>query len=71
MLISQISRIPSLENYIKTIIRKNLSLVALMPGTEQIIGLVIVDEKVFDILIAARNEYILKENCNTIMLINV
>ena len=62
-----------MENYIKTIIRKNLSLVALMPGTEQIIGLVIVDEKVFYILIAARNEYIsvLKENCNTIMLINV
>ena len=55
---SQISRIPSLENYIKAIIRKNLSLVALMPGTEQIIGLVIVDEKVFYILIVARHEYI-------------
>ena len=55
-LIPQISRIPSLENYIKAIIRKNLSLVALMPGTEQIIGLVIVDEKVRYILIAARHE---------------
>ena len=53
-LIPQISRIPSLENYIKAIIRKNLSLVALMPGTEQIIGLVIVDEKVCYISIAAR-----------------
>ena len=46
-----------MENYIKAIIRKNLSLVALMPGTEQIIGLVIVDEKVFYILIVARHEY--------------
>ena len=48
-----------MENYIKAIIRKKLSLVALMPGTEQIIGLVIVDEKVFYISIAARHEYIL------------
>ena len=39
-------RIPSLENLIKGIIKKNLSLVALVPGKDDIVGLLIIDEKV-------------------------
>ena len=41
-----ICRIPSLENQIKDIIKKNFSLVAMIPGTDDIAGLLIIDEKV-------------------------
>ena len=41
-----IFRIPSLENQIQDIIKKKLSLVAMIPGTDDIAGLIIIDEKV-------------------------
>ena len=39
-------RIPSLEEQIRMIIKKNLSLVAMVPGKDDIVGLLIIDEKV-------------------------